>query len=312
IFSVGVEPADLPGSEDLRRLLAEPVEMRIDTDTGQPKDPCPWVVLAVPLNIGGRSIGVWLLGRRDPDDFYPTWIITDLQLISHQTAIALSNIIQTEQLHEFYQSDIDRQEAARARFAHWLHDDVLSELSALQMNVHETGPTDDFDEIWQRLVDEIRTMISGIRPVMLTYSLGDAIIELGDNINIETGNKTNVQVQISESAYRYGERVEGHLFRIVQEACRNSLKHADASLIKILGDLAPTHIDLLVEDDGCGFEAGQDMDMASLLKNRHYGLVTMHERASLIGADIQIRSNLGEGSQVHIFYEHPDQQDAKW
>jgi signal transduction histidine kinase len=126
---------------------------------------------------------------------------------------------------------------------------------------------------------------------------------MADDLNERTPAGTLIRVELSEDHIRYGEREEGHLFRIVQEASENALRHADADLIRITGVLEPGRIDLMVEDDGAGFEVTDGIEFASLLANRHYGLVTMYERAALIGATLQVHSQLGAGTVVHVVLE---------
>jgi GAF domain-containing protein len=90
--------------------------------------------------IGGKLIGIWLLGRRDPDDFYAQSEISVLQTISNQTAIALNNIAHAELLHALYQADIERQEKERAALARGLHDEVLNQLAVLF--IRQPSPAD--------------------------------------------------------------------------------------------------------------------------------------------------------------------------
>jgi two-component system sensor histidine kinase DegS len=102
---------------------------------------------------------------------------------------------------------------------------------------------------------------------------------------------------------RYPPEVELHLFRIVQQACQNAIQHAEAGLICIHGQFEPDKVELLVGDDGKGFTMGEDSRLSWLLANHHYGLATMHERAALIGACIQISSSPGQGTQIRVVWE---------
>ncbi len=68
---------------------------------------CPWLRLVVPLGIQARIIGVWLFGRRDPDDFYPQSDLTLLATVAHQVAPALENI----RLHERARQEIAQRRA---------------------------------------------------------------------------------------------------------------------------------------------------------------------------------------------------------
>ena len=68
-------------------------------------------------------------------------------------------------------------------------------------------------------------------------------------------------------------------------------------------DEAAEQVELQVEDDGIGFDADTSLNLDSMIKEKHFGLAGLHERASLIGAQIRIDSNPGKGSQVRILWE---------
>ncbi|MGH2541328.1 MAG: sensor histidine kinase, partial [Ardenticatenaceae bacterium] len=87
---------------------------------------------------------------------------------------------------------------------------------------------------------------------------------------------------------RYDPQSEHHLFRILQQALENALRHAQAQSISLYGCLQPERIDITVEDDGIGFPAGEQPNLAAFLARQHFGLATMFERAALIGARIEI------------------------
>ena len=87
------------------------------------------------------------------------------------------------------------------------------------------------------------------------------------------------------------------IYRIVQEAISNALKHAQAEYIRVRIE-NPTNDVLIVsvEDDGIGMpepEGGATWDL-------HYGLVGMKERALMIGANLNLKSDVGEGTTVTL------------
>ncbi|MEK6751013.1 MAG: ATP-binding protein [Chloroflexota bacterium] len=259
-----------------------------------------WTRLILPLKVGDAFIGFWLLGRRDPDDLYPLAEIPILQSIANQTAIALSNILQTEQLRKMYQFDIERNERERKRLALELHDSVLNQLAVLRNNLGENNLSPKFESAYEELTQRLREIVSSLRPPMLMYGLKPAIEELADNLMERSGDKVRIQADLEASEERVPEHMEQHLFRIVQEACENSLRHADAKTISIYGSLTPGKVDLNIHDDGKGFEADSKLAMDNLMANRHFGLAGMIERAYLIGAEIKIHSRPNTGARIHI------------
>lgn len=263
-----------------------------------------WVHLLFPLNAGGKLIGFWLLGRRDPDDFYARSEIPVLQSIANQTAIAIINISQAQVLRALYQTNIERHEKERANLAHDLHDEVLNQLAALFMNydVREIAP--DFESRYRNVVTRIRHMISGLRPAMLNFGLQAALEELVDDLSERIGNNASISIDMPPGEIRYESEVEEHLYRIVQQACENALSHAHAKSIRITGELETDQITLVIEDNGSGFSIQEQLNFDKLLAEKHYGLVGMYERADLIGANLRIESIPEHGTRLFITKGH--------
>jgi two-component system sensor histidine kinase DegS len=136
------------------------------------------------------------------------------------------------------------------------------------------------------------------------YGLKPAIVELADNLMERSGDKVKIKVDMEASGERAPERMEQHLFRIVQEACENSLRHAEAKSISIYGTLTPEKVDLNIHDDGKGFDADSKLEMDNLLANHHFGLSNMIERAALIGAKIKIHSGPNTGTRIHLTWSN--------
>lgn len=260
--------------------------------------PCGWIRLILPLKFGDRFIGFWLLGQRDPDDHYPQAEIPVLQSLANQTAVALSNIEHAEQARKMYQSDIERNEKERILLAMELHDSVLNELAVLNNSLVETNPPPQFQTSYEEVVRRLREIVGNLRPPMLMYGLVPAINELADNLMERSGDKVTIKVNILEGGGRLPQNMEQHLFRIVQEACGNALRHAQAENIQISGEIDSDIVNLDIADDGSGFKP--QAELGNLIANRHFGLAGMMERARLIGAEINIKSSPDWGTRVHI------------
>ncbi|HUG34515.1 MAG TPA: ATP-binding protein [Anaerolineales bacterium] len=263
-----------------------------------------WVHLALPLRIGSDLIGVWLLGRRDPDDHYPQAEIPVLQSLANQTAVALSNIIQTERLKAMYHANITRYEQERLRLAHDLHDSVLNEMAALLIKQEGLSQLPEFDEAYASLIQRVREIVSDLRPPMLAYGLKFALEGLADNLSERHHDKIRIVAEIREDeTRRYPDIVENNLYRVVQEACENALKYSRANSINIAGELRKEEIHLEVVDDGIGFTTEINLPPDDMVINKHYGLAGMLERADLIGAEIKVESKPGEGTRVRVRWE---------
>ncbi len=303
LLLLNVAPTDLPTPEQARELLAQAGRYRPLPDEGLHVWPCPWVRLALPMKSEGQVVGLCLLGRRAPDNFYSHAEIPTLQALVDQTSLALANIEQAEMLLALSRREIESREAERRSLAHELHDEVLAQLAVLAQITAEPSPA--FIQAYQDAVQRIRDVIGGLRPATLEQlGLHTALEELLDDLT-ERGERMDtpgpaLELDLTSERLRYDREVELHLYRIVQQASYNVLEHAHAQKLVILGRLDEDEVDLEVIDDGRGFPDGNDPDLGMLLARQHFGLVTMHERASLIGAQVEIASVPGEGTRVRV------------
>lgn len=291
---------ELPTSKDLPALLAVAHTYRLSVEQGGNPTPCPWIKVVLPLFLGERVIGLWLLGKRDPDDFYSQAEIKVLKALAGQTAVALANILQAQNLHAMYQANIDQQEHERNQLALDLHDDILNQIGLLGMYVDEDGVAPQFFEVYDQLTDRFRETIHGLRPVMLNYGLFTAFNALVDNVEKRPFQTTQVKNNVPQNYTRYPIQVERHLYRIVQQAVENALQHAEADNICIHGTLNPDDIEIVVEDDGIGVSGNDTLDLSILLQRKHFGLAGMFERAELIGAKMHIKSIADTGTIISL------------
>lgn len=300
LYAVGVDAHHLPTASELLSLLTQAGQVRfLLSPEGEPR-PCPWVRLVLPLYLGHKAMGVLLLGRRDPDDYYAQSEIPALQAIAYQTAVALSNILQTERLQTLYRADIGRFEAERASLAWDLHANVLNQLGVLKTRAEESAVTPSIIASYAELIARLRETIKGLHPPMLDYGLYAALHALADDLAERLENKVAVVLELPESDVRYDPQVELHVYRITQQACENALRHARTMRLRIGGRLEPERVDLTVEDNGIGFATGDKMGLALLIAQKHFGLAEMVERAALIQAQLRIDSAPGQGTQVRV------------
>ncbi len=259
-----------------------------------------WVRLALALKVEGKLIGVWLLGRHDPDDIYSPAEISTLQTLARQTALALSNVEQANRLQALYQANIDSQEAERTQLAYLLHDEVLNQAAILYMSLDAAALSARAEAAYETLKQQIRQMISSLRPPALDLGLHAALEELADELDQRVQPDCTFSLKVPHVMVQYPPHIENHLFRIVQLACENAMRHAQARHIQISGTLAADYVDLHIEDDGKGFTLTKPLDLTSLLAHRHFGLVHMVERAEHIQADFALDSAPGQGTRIHL------------
>jgi signal transduction histidine kinase len=139
---------------------------------------------------------------------------------------------------------------------------------------------------------------------MLSFGLKLALEDYAENLKERNPESVEIQTDIhADGNCRYSLMIESNVYRIVQEACENSLRYAHAKHLSISGTLAENQIELQIADDGVGLDPGTSLRFNDLLTHRHFGLAGMHERASVIGAELHISSNPGEGTQIQLMWK---------
>lgn len=311
VFSKGVQASNLPTPSEVSSLIKRSgIHITNPSGDNETSPSTSWVRLALPMQVNGENTGVFLFGRRDPDDYYASAEIQSLQAIVNQTALALANIEQGKNLRALYRNDIERQEIERKNLARDLHDDVLGQLALLAQSVDDNLVSPQFSDAYQTSVNHIREIISGLRPALLNYGLRAAVDELVDELSpgstLAIREMPIIEIDIPPSRIRYPPDVELHLYRIIQQACQNTLRHANAAHLCLSGHLVIDDVELTVQDDGDGFNTSDHLDLTSLLTKKQFGLAGMYERAALIGAKLDINSVQPGGTIVSITWNIDD------
>jgi signal transduction histidine kinase len=185
-------------------------------------------------------------------------------------------------------------EEERRRWARTLHDDTLQALGALHMllaaarrsNHPERLPA-AVDEAVSRIeqqIDGLRGLIRELRPATLDELGPAAAIEgLASEAAERSGIAVTADVRLPGA--RHPPRLETALFRVVQEALTNAVRHADGDHVEIAVSAAGGVLHLRICDDGRGFDPGAPTG--------GYGLAGMHERVALLHGRLEIASSAG-------------------
>ncbi|MEO8005852.1 MAG: PAS domain S-box protein [Betaproteobacteria bacterium] len=203
---------------------------------------------------------------------------------------------------------LEVQENERRLLARELHDTVGQELTALGLNlsiVRSTIPPDLAATIGDRLQDSQKLLED------TTHHLRNVMVELRppgiDEFGLMAALKEHARTAANRSGFelvligvepkpRFPLATAMALFRIVQEALNNTVKHAQASKITIELREGPDLIVLTVADNGKGF----DTMRRPLIGVYGMGMTTMRERAEAIGAHVRIDSAIGKGTRIKI------------
>jgi PAS domain S-box-containing protein len=193
------------------------------------------------------------------------------------------------------------EEEERQRIARELHDELGQPLTALQVGLG-TLSTDSPDEL-RRLIEtvaeidrNVERLAFDLRPLALTeLGLEAAIAHLVEKFQRESDVDVDLHVEIVRE--RLEGAVETTLYRILQEALTNVWRHSGAASVSVIVDRRHDHLQMIVEDDGHGF------DVQAVLQRRdgrRFGLLGIRERVSLVGGTFDIESGQGSGTTLYV------------
>lgn len=216
-----------------------------------------------------------------------------------------------ENLQFLYQKEILRtqleiQEQTLKNISQEIHDNVgqVLSLAKLNLNMMDVSRPELLRGKIDNTLSQVTKAINDLRDLSKSFNT--------DNINalglikaianeLEIINKTDshkTEFRITGKSQQLEPQKELILFRVVQEALHNIIKHAGAKMIKVQADYRDAILELCMADDGKGF------DLASLNQqgNNNFGLGirNMHNRAKMIGADFSMSSTVGNGTMVKI------------
>jgi signal transduction histidine kinase len=199
-------------------------------------------------------------------------------------------------------------EEERARIARELHDSVAQTLlkiiysAGFALDFLKEDPSlavEEVEEAQQRAKDclrELRAIMSDLRPTPLEIlGLKETIMRYAEQFEEEYAIETSVDLKGLDSI---PPSVELTVFRILQEELTNVRKHSGADTVKISLETSQGDVVLTVEDDGVGFDP--EMLQAAQESGEHMGLVAMRERAELLGGNLSVDSQPGEGTRVVV------------
>ncbi len=186
-------------------------------------------------------------------------------------------------------------EEERRRIARELHDEISQLLTVIQISLEQvqSGETTEVEhtlQILSRTQTEVHRIIHDLRPSLLDdLGLPAAVKWYAESDLLRRGIQVDFEV---EDELDLPEEVEITAFRILQECITNILRHAKAQNVSIELFRTSDRLELMVEDDGVGFDPRTHQDGS--------GLTGMKERAALVGGRIQVDSDPEQGTSVHL------------
>ena len=255
--------------------------------------------LYIPLVARGHGIGVVVAHDKEGAD--PRFTDDDLRLAETLAARAAIAVDLSERVsRDTVRRVVDAQELERKRLARELHDETgqaltsillgLKPLEQLASTEEERAAVTSVRELVVSTLQDVRRLAVELRPTALDdFGLAAALERLADGFREQTGIEVDIAAQLGDG--RLPEEVETTLYRIVQEALTNVIKHAEASRVSILLTRANGAVIAVVEDDGGGFDPADARDGG-------LGLLGMRERLALLGGTLRIEAGAHHGTTV--------------
>ena len=253
--------------------------------------------LGVPIVSGGEAIGAFYLtdkkGRRGS-------VFSDadqevIETLAAHAAVAIQNARLYERSRELTVVE------ERNRLARELHDAVNQTLFSVSLTADAAALLVDSEparakqrlgevrELVRHAMAEMRSLIFELRPAdVAADGLARTLQKHVDVLRRVYGT----EIALDADGARAGAVVEREVFRIVQEALGNALKHSGAEHVRVRIRTAGDRLLATVEDDGAGF------DPAGAQARRRLGLISMRERAEALGGTLEVRSTPGAGTTI--------------
>jgi signal transduction histidine kinase len=277
--------------QDLTRRLAELMRL-----------PVPTAGVFAPLVLRERAIGAIVAHDKlngPPGDLrFSEEDVRLVETIASRAAVAvdLSRRVERDTVRRVVQA----QETERRRLARELHDETGQALTSMLLGLRAVEGTTDEEARRQALASlreltagtlrDVRRLAVELRPKALDdFGLVAALERLVDGFRERTGLEAHFEARLAE---RLPREIETALYRIVQEALTNVIKHSRATTVSIVVARKDAAVTAVIEDDGAGF--------APDAPTHGLGLVGMRERVALVNGRLTIESARGAGTALVV------------
>lgn len=254
-------------------------------------------MLLVPVLVSGQVEGILATGFTSLRQFLAEELVL-AQALAHQTMLVL----------QLSRLSVRNQEAAivaeRCRLARDIHDTLAQGMTGVILQLEAaadalgSGLTEQLEQhllqannLARQSLQETKRSVQALRPLALEdKSLGIALRELCEAAL--AGHAIRLQYTEQGTAPCLPQIQEDNILRIVQEVLTNCLRYAGASEFAVSARYAVSELELILQDNGCGFDLFSTSD--------GYGLTGIRERAQLMGAEVQIYSSAVAGTRLEL------------
>ncbi|MBI2853192.1 MAG: GAF domain-containing protein [Chloroflexi bacterium] len=271
--------------------------------------------VSVPLNSKDKTLGIMNLTGSN-SHYYTEGDFRLLASIGSHVGLAIENSMLYEEAKQkekirgqLLQSAITAQEEERKRIARELHDELGQTLTGLIMSIESLENMTSLQQaqlreklssvksLVSRTLDDLRRLTLDLRPSVLD-DLGLVPAVRAYVTSRLGGAGVQIEFEIKGMSGRIAPMVETALFRIIQEAVNNIVKHAGATHARIRLEVKDDMITATVEDDGRGFDIEETFE--SRVGKKALGLLGIKERVILLGGSFDISSRPEEGTSVMV------------
>ncbi len=203
---------------------------------------------------------------------------------------------------------LEIQEKERQRIAMELHDTTLQNLAHMGHKIELASLYMEKDVLQAKLelatvsknlkivIEEIRNTIFDLRPMSFDdLGLKESFENLFTKLK-ESNTSFDFEVKV-DNIICDNNLILMTIFRVVQEACSNTIKHSEGNIIKIIIEQKGNNCKIMIRDNGMGFVVDEITEKND---NRHFGIAVMKERVKLLGGDILFHSVAGEGTEINM------------
>jgi two-component system NarL family sensor kinase len=206
---------------------------------------------------------------------------------------------------------VNAQEIERKRIAQEIHDGTSSDLAAVKLNLLNIEGNEKVDQQVNKAVTNLNTVLEELRnishnlipPVFFNIDLCEALNSYIEQIS--SGHQLEIKFKRypEEQLNQLDEETRLTIYRIIQELLNNATKHANATAIEVHLVRHTDHVNLIVEDNGTGFDEA-DVKQGIGLKN-------ITSRVQIMEGELHIDSSMGRGTIVSIDLPVDEQPDSQ-
>jgi signal transduction histidine kinase len=299
-----LDPTRSKSARVLERARSERVDSVIDdpeVDQHAARSMAARTGLFVPLLVRDRAIGVIVAhDKQQPDPRFTDEDVRIAEAFAERAAVAidLSERVATDALRRV----VAGQELERQRLARELHDETGQALTSILLglkNLEEAKSDDDvrrsvleLRELVVSTLHDVRRLAVELRPKALDdFGLVPALQRLAETFAEQTSVDVHVEAALGDS--RLQGEAETAVYRIVQEALTNVIKHANARTVSVVLTRKDGAVVVVIEDDGRGFDPSAN-------HAKGLGLLGMRERIALVGGRLSVESAPDRGTTVAV------------